>query len=79
MSVRRKLAQWLYITSAVVHAALYPLSLIAIVVGFWRNGFWHGLLAMVLITVATVGLKLVIVGTFAALIRWVDPKFFQLI
>jgi len=75
--MRQKLASWLYVLSAIVHAALYPLSLIAVVIGFWRSGFWHGLLTMLLITIATVICKFWIVGGFALLIGLLDPSFFD--
>ena len=75
--MRRQLAQWLYVCSGIIHAALYPLSVIAIAVGFWKNGFWHGLVTMLLVTIATVGLRFVIVGAFATLITLLDPSFFQ--
>jgi hypothetical protein len=77
LSTRLKLAQWLFLVSGIVHAALYPLSVIAITIGFWRHGFWHGLVTMLLVTIATVGLRFVIVGAFAALITLLDPAFFQ--
>jgi hypothetical protein len=74
--MRRKLAQWLFLFSGILHAALYPLALIAIVVGFWRNGLWDGLLTMLLVTIATVALRFVIVGIFGVLIALLDPSFF---
>jgi len=76
LAMRRKLAQWLFLFSGILHAALYPLALIAIVVGFWRNGLWDGLLTMLLVTIATVALRFVIVGIFGVLIALLDPSFF---
>ena len=77
MKNSHKTAGWLYVCSGIAHAALYPLSLIVIVIGFWRNGFWRGLLTMLLVTVATTGLRFVILRAFAALITWLDPSFFD--
>jgi hypothetical protein len=77
LNARHKLAQWLFFVSGIVHVALYPLSLIAIAVGFWKNGFWYGLVTTPLVIIATVGLRFVIVGAFAALITLLDPSFFQ--
>jgi len=53
LNARHKLAQWLFFVSGIVHVALYPLSVIAIAVGFWKNGFWRGLVVtMPLIIIA---------------------------
>jgi hypothetical protein len=75
--MRRKLAQWLYVLSGIVHAALYPLSLLCIVVGFWTEGFRRGLAIMLGLTVLTVLVRFLITGAFALLIGLLDPSFFS--
>ena len=75
LAMKRKLAQWLFVISGILHAALYPLALIAIAIGFWRNGLGDGLLTMLLVIIATVALRFVIVGLFGALIALIDPSF----
>lgn len=63
--------------SGILHAALYPASLIPIAIGFWKLGLWHGLAMMLLISIAAVALKFVLVGGFGILIAALDPSFFQ--
>jgi len=77
LPVKRKLARWLYVLSAIIHAALYPFSLACIIIGFWKYGLWRGLAIMVYFTVATVLARFLIVGGFGLLISLLDPAFFD--
>ena len=77
MTTKRKLAQWLYVVSGVVHAALYPLALIAIVIGFWMNGLRGGLVTMLFVIIGFIGLRFVILAIFGELITLLDPSFFH--
>jgi len=75
--MRSRLAEWLFLLSAVLHFALYPLSLAAIVYLFWKLSFWHGLWGMLAIILLAVVLKMVIVGGFSMVITRLDPQFFS--
>jgi hypothetical protein len=77
LNTRHKLAQWLFLVSGVVHAALYPLSAICIVIGFWTQGFKRGLAIMLYFAVAVVLFRFLIAGAFALLIGLLDPSFFD--
>jgi len=75
--MRRNLAQWIYVLSGIVHAALYPFSLLCIIIGFWKEGFKRGVAIMLYFTVATVLARFLVAGAFALLIGLLDPSFFS--
>ena len=77
MNARRKLARWLFVLSGIVHAALYPLSIICVVIGFWTEGFRRGVAIMLGLTVLTILVRFLVVGAFALLIGLLDPSFFD--
>jgi hypothetical protein len=74
---RQKFAEWLFVVSGILHALVYPISTIAIILGFWRLGFWHGLVALFVITILSVVITHAIAAVFAAVIRLLDPLFFS--
>lgn len=75
--MKSRLAQYVYIVSAVLDFALYPLSFAAIVFGFWKLGFWHGLLGIFVITAVSVLLRMVMAAGFSMVITLLDPQFFS--
>ncbi|MGO8808972.1 MAG: hypothetical protein ACLQJF_05880 [Candidatus Sulfotelmatobacter sp.] len=73
----KRLAQYVFWISAAFHFALYPLSLAAIAFGFWRLGFWHGLVGALMVTVLAVLLKMAMAAFFSMVITLLDPDFFS--
>lgn len=73
----RKLAQFVYVVSAVLDFALYPLSFVAIVFGFWKLGLWHGVLGVFVVTAVFVLFRMVMAALFSTVITLLDPQFFS--
>ena len=73
----RRLAKWLYVLSAVLHILLYPLGFALIVLGFWKFGFWRGVLGVVLTTVALICVRVAMLTVSSLIISWLDPDFFS--
>lgn len=77
MLTRIRLAEWLYVLSGVLHFLLYPLTFAVIVLGFWKLGFWWGLLGMVGTAFLFAGLRAALLAVFALIVTWLDPDFFS--
>jgi len=77
MLTRLRLAEWLYALSGLLHFLLYPLSLALMVLVFWKLGLWRGLLGIVLIAIALVGVRMAILTVSALVVTWLDPDFFS--